>query len=229
MSDPNDERTADKTAGDSDLSYKEWGKKGGAPEGNKNAVGNSGGAGGQPNNQNAASHHLRSDPEKLLPWLEEHKPDQAQWVMQKYRSYLDRVSFEHGSGLADKLLEAVVCEYIIWMNRGVQLKDGIVTKTHMKDSEGNVYETEGERPENQALNRMDRQVMSKLKDLGVFDEDEGIVGPETTMRSEDYTITVESKKVESDEDEQAEGGSEDVSDHEPDDGPEEDHEDNPPE
>lgn len=221
----NEDRTADTVVGGKTLA--EWGAEGGAPKGSQNALGNSGGSPPE-NNQNGAKHHLRSDPEKLLPWLEKNKPDQFQWVMNKYESYLSRANFSHGSALADKLLETVVCEYIIWYNRGTQLKDGIITKTHIKSSDGELVEVEDERPENQAINRLDRQVMTKLKKLGIFDESEGVVGPQTTMKSEDYTIHVESKTVEaSDEDQDAEGGAEDEAGNDTDDDPEDDHEGEP--
>lgn len=198
---PNEERSADTVVNGKTIS--EWGKEGarrakakgdpgGGQPGNQNALGNPGG-GAPMNNQNGATNFTRSDPDKLLPWLEKNKPDQHQWVMDKYSSYLDRANFEHGSALADKLLETVVCEYVVWFNRGTQLKDGVITQTHIKGSDGELVEIEDERPENAAINRMDRQIMSKLKKLGIFDEDEGIVGPQTTMRSEDYVISVESK------------------------------------
>lgn len=164
------------------------GNDGGAPEGNTNAVGNSG---GRPpaSNQNAATHHLRSDPFKLLDWLEEKEPDQYEWIMAKHASYLQDAPFEAGTAKADQLKQVATMEYIVWKNRGVQVKDGIVTKTHIKGSDGELVEVEDERPENAAINRMDRQVMSKLKKLGVLDDSESRMADAVeSLTSEDYII-----------------------------------------
>lgn len=169
------------------------GNSGGAPKGNENAVGN---PGGQPpeNNQNAAVHHLQSDENKLLDWLEENEPGTYEWIMAKHSSYLQDAPFGADSAKSDRLLEACVCEHIIWKNRGVQVKDGIVTKTHIKGSDGSLVEVEDERPENLAINRMDRQVMSKLKTLGIFDDNSGSSGSgKQTMESDDYIITIENE------------------------------------
>lgn len=121
-------------------------------------------------NQNAATLQLTSDPVKVLQWLEREKQDSYDWVMAKYRSYLEDAPFDESSTKADKLKKVCVCEYIIWQNRGVQLKDGIVTTIHKRGADGELFEVEAERPENQAINRMDQQVVSKLKQLGIYND-----------------------------------------------------------
>lgn len=177
------------------------GHNSGAPRGNDNAVGNSGGY-GAPNNQNAAKHHLNSDTSKLFNWLEEHDEDSYQWILNKHERYLEEAPFGPDSAKSDRLLETCVCEYIIWQARGVQVMDGIIHKTHMKGSDGELVEVEDERPENQAVNRMDRQVMSKLNKMGIFDESTGGSGSSIRrMENDDYIIEVSSEPPdESDED-----------------------------
>lgn len=174
--------------------------RGGAPEGNDNAVGSKGGC-PPANNQNAAKTHLRSDPVKLLQWLEEKEPDQYQWIQNKHESYLQDAPFDADSAKSDKLLETVVCEYIVWKNRGVQIRDGIITKTHIKGSDGELVEIEDERPENQAINRMDRQVMSKLKKLGILDDSESRMADAVeSLANDDYIIEIDSEVVDDDQD-----------------------------
>lgn len=157
------------------------------------------GHGAPKGNQNGAKHFAYSDPDKLLPWLEENKPKKYEWVVNKYESYLTDAPFSDGSAKADKLMETCVCEFVVWRNRGVQVRDGVVTKTHMKGSDGQLVEVDAERPNNQAVNRMDRQVMSKLKELGVLDSpDDRKADALEQMANEDYVIDVEGGPVESD-------------------------------
>lgn len=161
-----------------------------APEGNDFAVGNSGG-GAPIANQNAAKHQLTADPAKVLEWLERERPDAYRWVEGKHASYLEDAPFDAGSAKADQLAQVCVCEYILWKNRGIQLKDGLVTQTHIKGSDGELVEIEDERPENQAVNRMDRQVVSKLKTLGVYDDpDSQLADAVGQLENDDYVIDV---------------------------------------
>ncbi|WP_254530456.1 hypothetical protein [Natrinema gelatinilyticum] len=165
--------------------------------GNGHAVGNPGGS-PPAKNQNAATHHLHADPDNVLPYLKENEPEAFEWVKNKYDSYLEDAPFEHCSGKADKLLETVVCEFSIWKARGIQIRDGIVTKTHKRGADGELYQVEDEQPHNQAVNRMDRQVMSKLEKLGIFD-DQSDDSPNGPLSNEYYTVVTKDSSDESDE------------------------------
>ena len=140
-----------------------------APEGNDFAKGNTGG-GAPSKNQNAMKHGLYSQPDNLLDYLEREEPENYQWVQAKFESYLEDAPFEDGTAKADKLLEVCILEYVVWRARGIQVRNGIVKKTHTKSSDGELIEIDVERPENQPVNRIDRQVMSKLKNLGILDD-----------------------------------------------------------
>lgn len=139
-----------------------------APRNNNYAKGNDGGA--PPANQNAATHHLYSDPDKLLTHLEREEPEAYQWVHDKYEGYLEDAPFGPDSAAADQLLQVAVREYSIWTATGIQLREGILTKTHIKGSGGELHEVEREHPVNKPLNRMERQVTQRLKQLGVIDD-----------------------------------------------------------
>lgn len=54
------------------------------------------------------------------------------------------------------------------------MRNGIVKKTHIKGSEGDLVEIDMERPENQSVNRIDRQTMSKLENLDILNDPDSI-------------------------------------------------------
>lgn len=122
-------------------------------------------------NQNSARHGLYSDPANVLDDLAEKDPEGYDWILKKYDSYLDDAPFEDGSAKADQLKQICVQEFIIWRASGLQLENGIVVATN--EPEGNKY---GDRikdhPVNKPLDRMQRTVTSRLKELGILDDPE---------------------------------------------------------
>lgn len=140
-----------------------------ASKGNDFAKGNAGG-GAPLENQNAMKHGLFSQPDNLLNYLEREESENYQWVQAKFESYLEDAPFEDGTAKTDKLLEVCVLEYAVWRARGIQVRNGIVEKTHTKSNDGELIEINVERSENQPVNRIDRQVMSKLKNLDILDD-----------------------------------------------------------
>lgn len=79
-------------------------------------------------------------------------------------------SNEEGTAKANELLEVRILEYAVWRARGIQVCNGLVKKTHIGGSDGELIEIDVERPENQPANRIDQQVMSKLKSLNILDD-----------------------------------------------------------
>lgn len=140
---------------------------GGAPPGNDFAVGNPGG-GAPVGNQNAATHHLHSDPDNLLSWLESHEPDAYQWVRAKYESYLEDAPFQAGTAKADQLLQVAAMEYALWKAQGIQIREGVLKQTHMRSADGDLVEVVDEHPVNQPLDRMAKRATRRLKELGVL-------------------------------------------------------------
>jgi hypothetical protein len=115
-------------------------------------------------NQNARTHGLHADPANVLDDLADRDGDGYEWVMRKYDSYLNAAPFEDGTAKADQLKQVAVQEYIIWKATGFQLKGGVVRRT----DDGRVAES----PVNLPLDRMQRTVTRRLKELGVLDDPE---------------------------------------------------------
>jgi hypothetical protein len=120
------------------------------------------GAGAPPKNQNARTHGLHADPANVLDDLAERDPEGYEWVMSKYDGYLADAPFEDGSAKADQLKHIATQEFIIWKATGFQLKGGVVRQT----DEGGVEES----PVNLPLDRMQRTVTRRLKELGILDD-----------------------------------------------------------
>lgn len=122
-------------------------------------------------NQNASRHGLYADPANVLEDLADSNPEAYEWVCKKYDSYLDDAPFGDGSAKSDQLKQIAVQEYIIWKATGFQLKGGVVVETN-----GPPGDRAGDRitgnPVNQPLDRMQRTVTSRLKDLGVLEDPE---------------------------------------------------------
>jgi hypothetical protein len=114
-------------------------------------------------NQNARSHGLHADPANVLDDLAERDSDGYNWVMRKYDSYLRSAPFEDGTAKADQLKQVAVQEYTIWKATGFQLKGGVVRRTDDGIAES---------PVNLPLDRMQRTVTRRLKELGVLDDPE---------------------------------------------------------
>ena len=129
------------------------------------------GSGAPAGNQNASRHGLYSDPANVLDDLAENDPDAYDWVCKKYDSYLDDAPFADGSAKSDQLKQIAVQEYIIWKATGFQLKGGVVVSTN-----GPPGDQVGDRitgnAVNQPLDRMQRTVTSRLKDLGILEDPE---------------------------------------------------------
>lgn len=176
----------------------------GAPRGNDNAVGNSGGPGapegndrargndgGAPpeGNKNAASHYIYAverNPGETLEWLEEHDPEAYEWICDKAEGYLEDVSFTQESPKYDQLLQVCVSEYSIWKATGIQVREGLVKKTHKRAPSGELVPVEAEHPVNKPLDRLERQVTQRLDALGIYDRTSGTSsGP---LSNEYYTV-----------------------------------------
>lgn len=176
------------------------GNSGGAPKGNDNAVGNAGGS-PAPQNQNATKHGLYADPDNVLADLRDSNPEAYAWVESKVQGYLADAPFEDGTSKADQLRQVAVDEYCIWRARGVQVREGLVTKTHERTSDGELVEVESEHPVNLPRDRMQRTVLRQLKELGIYDDEgQGSAGS-GGLESDAYRIVDVSDSSESDESE----------------------------
>jgi hypothetical protein len=118
-------------------------------------------AGAPVGNQNARSHGLHADPANVLDDLAKRDTDGYEWVVNKYDSYLRSAPFEDGSAKADQLKQVAVQEYIIWKATGFQLNGGVVRRTDDGIAES---------PVNLPLDRMQRTVTRRLKELGVLED-----------------------------------------------------------
>jgi hypothetical protein len=161
-----------------------------AKDGNDNAVGNDGGAPAA-GNQNAARHGLHSDPANVLADLRERDPESYAWIESKMQDYLEQTPYTDGSPEADQLRQIAVREHSIWRATGLQLEEGIVKQTRERTPEGDLVEVESENPVNLPLDRMERTVMRRLKELGVLG-DEGGQMSQASMESEAYVVVSDS-------------------------------------
>lgn len=127
--------------------------------------------GGPPGNQKATRHGLYADPANVLDDLADSDPEAYEWVCKKYDSYLETAPFEDGSGKADQLRQIATQEYIIWQATGFQLQNGVVVKTNEPDGDA-FGDRITENPVNLALDRMQRTVTQRLRELGVLDDPE---------------------------------------------------------
>lgn len=194
----NDDSTPD-TGGNDDENDRDYSHL----ENNDHAEGNPGG-GAPPDNLNAMKHGLHvSDPDNLLSWLSEHDPAAVEWVEHKYNDYLARADFGHDSALADQLKQVVVREYSIWAASGLQVREGVVKRQAVETGSGEWITAEKENAANIALDRMERTVMRRLKELGVLKESpDAKLAEAMTMESEDYIITIGEDDLDEDDDEE---------------------------
>lgn len=127
------------------------------------------GNGAPEGNQNATRHGLHADPSNVLDELAESDPEAYEWVLKKYDSYLDAAPFGDGSAKADQLKQIATQEYIIWNAMGFQLKSGVVVEA---DAEAGAALADriAENPVNRPLDRMQRTVVNRLKELGILDD-----------------------------------------------------------
>lgn len=129
------------------------------------------GHGAPEGNQHARRHGLYADPANVLDDLAERDTEGYEWVCRKYDSYLDDAPFAEGSAKADHLKQIAVQEYTIWNATGFQLQSGVVVQTDAPSDAG-MAERVAANPVNRPLDRMQRTVTSRLKDLGVLDDPE---------------------------------------------------------
>lgn len=121
---------------------------------------------GPPGNQHARRHGLYADPANALDHLADRDGDGYEWVMKKYDSYLEDAPFQDGSAKADELKQICAQEYAIWKGIDVQLRGGLVVRD---GDTGTVADLE-ENPVNRPLDRLQRGVTNRLKELGVLDD-----------------------------------------------------------
>jgi len=112
-------------------------------------------------NQNAQRHAIHADPANVLDDLAESDPDGYDWVLSKYDSYLEAAPFGDGTAKADQLKQIATQEYVIWKATGFQVEGGVIRQT-----DDGVEES----PVNLPLDRMQRTVTRRLKELGVLDD-----------------------------------------------------------
>jgi hypothetical protein len=124
-------------------------------------------AGAPEGNQNAMRHGLSSDPDNLLEHLRKNEEHAYAWIQDKFESYIDVASFDRDSAWADQLMQVCVQEYTIWRAEGIQVREGVVVKTHKVSDQG-VVEVDDENPANKPLDRMQRTVVKRLEKLGVM-------------------------------------------------------------
>lgn len=129
-------------------------------------------AGAPKGNQNASRHGLYADPANVLDDLAEGNPEAYEWVCKKYDSYLDSAPFEDGSAKADQLKQVVVQEYVVWQALDIQVRSGVIVETN--EPHGNkLGDRTKKNPVDLPLDRMQRTVSQRLKELGVLDDEAG--------------------------------------------------------
>jgi len=136
------------------------------------------------NNQNAATHGIHADPANVLEKLEEEQPGAYEWVEQKHSSYLDSAPFGAGSAKADQLRMICVREYCVWRATGVQVRDGMLKQTHIQGSDGELKEIEDEHAINIAIDRAERTITRRLKELGVLNDPDSAQAAATATLAE---------------------------------------------
>lgn len=170
--------------------------------GNDHAEGNPGGS-GQPGNQNATRHGLYSEADHLLEHLDDHDPEAREWVAEKFEGYLREAPFGPESPKADQLLQVCTREYSIWQATGLQIREGVVKTQAVETGSGEWITAEKEHAVNMPLDRMEKTVTKRLKELGVLGDNSPQQQQQAgrTMESEDYVIHVSSKPASEVEDE----------------------------
>lgn len=157
-------------------------------EGNDHAEGNPGG-GAPAGNQNATRHGLHSDPDHLLQHLEETDPAAREWITRKFTGYLEEAPFGLDSPKADQLLQVATREYSIWQATGLQIREGVVKTQAVQAGDGEWIQAEKEHAANMPLDRMEKTVTKRLKELGVLgNSPDARMAGAIELRSEDYVI-----------------------------------------
>jgi hypothetical protein len=171
------------------------GNDGGPPKGSQNALGNSGGAAPE-NNQNNRQHGLYSVPSKALEWIKENDPEGLHWIADKHETYAERASFDRNDGLGDYLLMTCVLEYATWTATGKMISEGMVVEAPLKDSEnnpvygddGDLITTERENAVALPLDRVLKQVQRRLDKLGVLPSADNRQADMQELENEDYRV-----------------------------------------
>ncbi|WP_390193338.1 hypothetical protein [Halalkalicoccus salilacus] len=115
---------------------------------------------------------MYADPANVLDDLAENDSQAYEWVMKKYDSYLDDAPFSDGSAKADQLKQICVQEYVVWTALNLQVRSGVVIETNEPDGDALGDRTK-ENPVDLPLDRMQRTVSQRLKELGVLDDEAG--------------------------------------------------------
>jgi len=174
------------------------GNDGGPPKGSQNALGNSGGAAPE-NNQNNRQHGLYSVPSKALEWIKENDPEGLHWIADKHETYAARASFDRTDGLGDYLLMTCVLEYATWTATGKMISEGMVVEAPLKDSEnnpvygddGDLITTERENAVALPLDRVLKQVQRRLDKLGVLPSADNRQADMQELENEEYQIILD--------------------------------------
>jgi hypothetical protein len=174
------------------------GNDGGPPKGSQNALGNSGGAAPE-NNQNNRQHGLYSVPSKALEWIKENDPEGLHWIADKHETYAERASFDRNDGLGDYLLMTCVLEYATWTATGKMISEGMVVEAPLKDSEnnpvygddGDLITTERENAVALPLDRVLKQVQRRLDKLGVLPSADNRQADMQELENEEYQIVLD--------------------------------------
>jgi len=120
-------------------------------------------------NQNARQSGVHADPGNVLNDLAENDPEAYEWILGKYDSYLADAPFSDGSAKADQLKQICAQEYVIWTATGFQIDSGVVIKTDEPDGD-EFGDRVTENPVNLPLDRMQRTVTRRLKQLGILND-----------------------------------------------------------
>lgn len=115
---------------------------------------------------------VQNDPDGLLDWLRHERPDAWDWVRSKWASYLDDAPFDGDSAKGELLLQAVVMEYIVRLNRGLQLQEGLTHVIEGYTDDGMPYDILEEHPRNLPVNRITREMRNTYLKLGILDDPE---------------------------------------------------------
>lgn len=143
---------------------------GGAPKGNKNAQGHSGGDGAPEGNMRALKHGVQADPFHLYDHLE----DQEQaFVDDLMHSYVDLLGFADDDPRVERVRRACIHIYQSWAGEDQILEDGLSEDTVMGVSDAGepIIDKDGHHLHRFTFKR-DQEARQILRTLGAFDDPE---------------------------------------------------------
>ena len=142
-------------------------KRGGAPKGNNNAVGNDGGA--PEGNANAMTHGVTANPANLYRHLDD---EEAEWIDRLTGAYVEQLGFENDDPRIERVKRACIHIYQSWQGEDRILADGLSEKNHIGVDERGEPVVAGQ--DGHHLHRFtfkrDQEARAILKDLGAFDD-----------------------------------------------------------